>query len=186
MRRERPIADRHGGGAWTGTGVTAPDPTSRRGIARNGVVALTAFGVVAGGVTVAVAAVTTPNETHLAAVGPTSGVHGFPVWYEDDKGLRLEQCLDATLAQCDPAFLVEEGLDPEVQPHVGAGPADSNFPGESFYYQALNSYDLPGVSPSMRMRSRPKVTWSPLRTSSLAKVASRADTKSTWPPPGRS
>ncbi|MGY1593414.1 hypothetical protein ACI79D_15690 [Geodermatophilus sp. SYSU D00708] len=105
-------------------------------------VAVTALGVVAGGTTMAIAEVTTPNTTSLAAVGPTSGVHGFPVWYEDDKELRLEQCLDVAEALCDPAFLVDEGLDPNAPLHIGDAAAESNFPGESFYYQALNVYDL--------------------------------------------
>ena len=30
----------------------------------------------------------------LAAVGPVSAANGFPVWYEDTEGLRLELCLD--------------------------------------------------------------------------------------------
>src|SRR3712207_396759 len=117
MREERPIQGRRGGGARAGADCATRDRTSGRRAVRRGVVAVTAAGIVAGGVTVAVAAVSTPNETHLTAVGPTSGVHGFPVWYEDDKGLRLEQCLDATLTECDPAFLTKEGLDPERPLH---------------------------------------------------------------------
>lgn len=107
-------------------------------------VAATTLGVVAAGVTMAAAEVTTPNTASLASVGPASGVHGFPVWYEDGKALRLEQCLDIEDPLCDPAFLLGEGMDPARPVGVGATPSDSNFPGESFYYQALNSYDLPG------------------------------------------
>src|SRR4051794_23002761 len=42
----------------------------------------------------------TPNVGHLVAVGPTSGDNGFPVWYKDDKGTRLEPCIDPADARC--------------------------------------------------------------------------------------
>ncbi|MGY1634576.1 hypothetical protein ACI784_22990 [Geodermatophilus sp. SYSU D01186] len=125
-----------------GTDVaTANRTTNRRG--RTTVVALTAFGVVASGATMAGADILTPNPETLQAVGPTSGVHGFPVWYEDHTGLRLEQCLDATDPYCDPAFLTAEGLDPSRPLHIGASAAESNWPAESFYFQAGNSFDTP-------------------------------------------
>jgi hypothetical protein len=142
MTRERPSTGRRGGGAMRGTDVATANRTSnRRG--RKSVVALTAFGVVATGGTIAGADIVTPNPKTLTAVGPTSGVHGFPVWYEDHTGLRLEQCLDATDPYCDPAFLTAEGLDPDEPLHIGATAAESNWPGESFYFQGNNSFDLP-------------------------------------------
>lgn len=33
-------------------------------------------------------------QAELAAVGPVSAANGFPIWYEDTEGLRLELCLD--------------------------------------------------------------------------------------------
>ncbi|MGY1821855.1 hypothetical protein [Geodermatophilus sp. SYSU D00079] len=126
-----------------GTDVATANRTTSRHLGRKGVVALTAFGVIAGGATMAGADIVTPNPRTLQAVGPTSGVHGFPVWYEDHEGTRLELCLDAADPYCDPAFLTEEGLDPNEPLHIGADAATSNFPGESFYYQGNNSFDLP-------------------------------------------
>ena len=120
---------------------------SIRRIGRRGLVAVTAFGIIASGAAVAVAEVTEPNTTSLKVVGPISGEHGFPVWYEDEKAdgskLRLEQCLDVNDPYCDPAFLVEEGLTPGEPLRIADVAAESNFPGESFYYQGLNVFDLP-------------------------------------------
>jgi hypothetical protein len=115
---------------------------TRRRHGRRVVVTVATVGIVAAGATVAGAEITKDNDRRLAAVGPV-GAHGFPVWYEDHSGLRLEQCLDAADAYCDPAFLTAEGLDPAQPLHIGRGPADSNWPGESFYYAANNSFDLP-------------------------------------------
>ncbi|MGY1638780.1 hypothetical protein ACI78V_19200 [Geodermatophilus sp. SYSU D00742] len=143
MTRERPDNGRRGGGATEGTDVATANRRARRSLGRRGVVAVTTLGIVATGATMAGAEIITPNPETLKAVGPTSGVHGFPVWYEDGDGLRLEQCLDATDAYCDPAFLTAEGLDPSRPLHIGASAAESNFPGESFYFQAGNSFDTP-------------------------------------------
>ncbi|HET9861093.1 MAG TPA: hypothetical protein VFQ19_15030 [Nocardioidaceae bacterium] len=99
---------------------------------------LTTIGLVAAGATVATADVTTPNPQTLKAVGPVSPEHGFPVWYEDSNGLRLEQCLDTTNPYCDPAFLMEEmpnGLEPISFP--------GNWPMESFYHQVGAVVDVP-------------------------------------------
>ena len=67
-----------------------------------------------------------PNPTRLAAAGPTSEEHGFPLWYRDKNGVRLAI-----------------GLDPD-DPNTPAGldelpsPGDpvsfpGNFPPEAFY-----------------------------------------------------
>jgi hypothetical protein len=143
MTRERPITGRRGGGATRGTDVATPNRSARRALGRRGVVAVTTLGIVATGATMAGADIVTPNPRTLQAVGPTSGVHGFPVWYEDHEGTRLELCLDVADPYCDPAFLTAEGLNPAEPLHIGADAADSNFPGESFYYQGNNSFDLP-------------------------------------------
>ncbi len=95
-------------------------------------------GLTAAGVSVAVAGVTQPNPVKLKAVGPISSEHGFPSWYEDSNGVRLEQCLDITDRYCDPAFLMGE---------MPNGDAPINFPDnwplESFYYSAGSVMDTP-------------------------------------------
>jgi hypothetical protein len=67
------------------------------------------------------------NTDRLARVGPVSGVHGFPLWYRDAGGVRLELGLD----RADPN-LPAIG-DPPPAPVPGF-PAD--FPDEAFYFLA--------------------------------------------------
>ncbi|HET7476355.1 MAG TPA: PKD domain-containing protein [Dermatophilaceae bacterium] len=77
--------------------------------------AVNAFGAVIGG---------TPGPG-LAAVGPVSASDGFPVWYRDKNGMRLELCL----AQADPLCPARGPL-PDEQSPVSF---PDNFPDESFY-----------------------------------------------------
>ena len=65
------------------------------------------------------------NSERLAAVGPRSGTHGFPLWYRDGNGVRLELGLDRA-DQNTPAM-----GDPPQTPLPSPIPAD--FPDESFY-----------------------------------------------------
>ncbi|MEP7194702.1 MAG: hypothetical protein ABI903_17785, partial [Actinomycetota bacterium] len=60
---------------------------------RKSVVLLTALALV-GTTGVAFGAVGPPgvNGPGLAAVGPVSPSDGFPVWYQDKAGMRLESC----------------------------------------------------------------------------------------------
>lgn len=60
-------------------------------------------------------------------VGPISEVHGFPLWYKDENGLRLELNVDPN----DPF----SGLDPLPDPASPVSFPD-NFPGEAFYFAA--------------------------------------------------
>lgn len=76
----------------------------------------------------AVAAVLLPNPDHLAAVGPISGSHHFPVWYRDSTGTRLELCLDKDDPNC-PAF----GDLPDPAQQIAF---PDNFPDEAFYMLA--------------------------------------------------
>lgn len=101
--------------------------------------ALTAIGIVAAGASVAGADVVSAPPSGLVAVAPASSSHGFPVWYEDSSGLRLEQCLDLEDPYCDPAFLAGEMPD-------SASPVSfpGNWPMESFYFSADSVMDLPG------------------------------------------
>ena len=86
-------------------------------------VAALAASVVSG---IATAAVIPPgvNGPGLAAVGPVSATDGFPVWYKDKNGLRLENCITA-----DP-------LCPAVGAMTDPGAPVSfpdNYPDEGFY-----------------------------------------------------
>jgi hypothetical protein len=90
------------------------------------------------------APVPTPDRIgSLVAVGPISGDHGFPVWYQDSttrggKPLRLEACLDPKDVVCPiPAGTLP---DPDAPVDLGTG----NFPDEFFYQLAGSELDLPG------------------------------------------
>ena len=76
---------------------------------------------------IAAAAVLPPgtNGPGLTTVGPVSATDGFPVWYKDKTGLRLENCI----SQADP-----------LCPAIGALPDPAvpvsfpdNYPDEGFY-----------------------------------------------------
>jgi hypothetical protein len=88
------------------------------------VVAATALSVAGG---IATAAVITPgvNGPGLAAVGPTSASDGFPVWYKDRNGLRLENCV----ALADP-FCPARGTLPDETAPISF---PDNYPDEGFY-----------------------------------------------------
>lgn len=65
-------------------------------------------------------------EPGLTAVGPTSNSTGFPSWYKDSNGVRLELCLDAVTALC--AFLPGDVPDPNSPLAM-----PNNFPEEAFW-----------------------------------------------------
>jgi hypothetical protein len=65
-----------------------------------------------------------PAQAALQAVGPVNPLNGFPLWYQDTAGLRLDLCLDVNI------FCFAEGL-PAAPP--GAPP---NFPDEAFWWSA--------------------------------------------------
>ncbi len=65
------------------------------------------------------------NGPGLAAVGPTSASDGFPVWYKDRNGLRLENCV----ALADP-FCPARGALPDETAPVSF---PDNYPDEAFY-----------------------------------------------------
>ena len=46
-------------------------------------------------------AVVLESGPKLTKVGPTSGGNGFPVWYKDSNGTRLELCLDVGDPYCE-------------------------------------------------------------------------------------
>ena len=78
----------------------------------------------------------------LAAVGPTSSAYGFPTWYSDKAGTRLEPCLDGDNPLC--GFLPGDIPD-ATQPVAFPG----NFPDEFFYFLAELDAD-----PARRRRAR--------------------------------
>ena len=97
---------------------------SRRTVA----VAVTAAAIAASGVVVAAAATPPPahlnNTVGLKTVGPILESNGFPIWYKDTSGQRLELCTDPGDALCIPGPLPTLGA-PVVFP--------TNFPDEAFY-----------------------------------------------------
>jgi hypothetical protein len=102
---------------------------------RMGVAALATLAC-GGSAVVALGDVITPNPSRLSAVGPTSGENGFPVWYKDDKGVRLEPCIDANDANCAAAAALPDPSQPMSFP--------DNFPDELFYQLANSVITLPG------------------------------------------
>lgn len=113
--------------------TTDPVPARRRVTAALAAVALVGVGAAA-----AIAEVTTPNPTNLKAFGPLSGEHGYPSFYEDHTGLRLEQCLDIEDPYCDPAFLRGEMPNGDLPVSF-----PDNWPLESFYYLAGSELEMP-------------------------------------------
>ncbi|WP_306232734.1 PKD domain-containing protein [Agrococcus beijingensis] len=71
-----------------------------------------------------------PGATnHPVTVGPTDPVHGFPTWYEDANGVRLEGCLQVEDPLC--AIPADEVPDPFARTSW-----PDNFPLEHFYFLA--------------------------------------------------
>ena len=86
----------------------------------------------------------TPGGSHPVEVGPVSAEHGFPVWYKDSNGTRLELCLDGGLNPlC--GYLPGDIPNPDAPITV-----PDNFPitGEAFYMlgNALMDTDANGGS----------------------------------------
>jgi len=118
------------------------DSTPARGAGRLGRRALTVLAAVLMVLLVAPTAfaatgVTVKDTDGLAAVGPTSAAYGFPTWYSDKAGTRLEPCLDGGNPLC--GFLPGDIPD-EAQAIAFPG----NFPDEFFYFLAGAELALPG------------------------------------------
>ncbi|MFF2029247.1 PKD domain-containing protein [Arthrobacter sp. NPDC058192] len=65
------------------------------------------------------------NGPGLAEVGPVDATDGYPVWYRDQTGLRLEKCI----AQADPLCPARGALPDETAPVS----FPDNYPDEGFY-----------------------------------------------------
>jgi hypothetical protein len=89
----------------------------------------------------ATTAVTVKNPGGLTAVGPVNAVDGFPAWYQDRNGLRLELCTDGGDPLCGPLT-----SNPDQNPPYDASqPTDfpDNFPDEAFYFLASSIITFP-------------------------------------------
>ncbi|MEX5235814.1 hypothetical protein [Kocuria arenosa] len=111
----------------------------RRSLAASLALALGATGISAA---VAATKVTETNKNQLVAVGPVNSKYGFPAWYEDRTGTRLELCDDGTNPLC--GLAAEEGFDPEQPLALPREGVARNFPHEIFYMLAGSELDLPG------------------------------------------
>ena len=66
----------------------------------------------------------------LDGLGPDGlGADGFPTWFQDDRGVRLQQCFVNDPTRC--VLLAEPGFDPAAPIAFTA-----NYPSEAFYYIA--------------------------------------------------
>lgn len=120
------------------TTLEAP-PRQRPGRPRRLAVAVVAAAVaVLLSLTVTADAANTPaTGTGLTAAGPVSALTGFPSWYEDSDGTRIEQCLDHTNPLC--GFLPGDVPDETIPISF-----PDNFP-EEFFYQLIGAeLDFPG------------------------------------------
>jgi len=71
----------------------------------------------------------------LSAVWLPNVANGYPRWYQDWRGLRLEPCLDTT--PDDPCGVIAGGLPNPEEPVV----FPTNFPDEFFYMRATARID---------------------------------------------
>ena len=109
----------------------------RRRLGRRAVAAMCAlaFPVLAATNAMAATTVITKNAGKLAAVGPVNTVNGFPAWYQDSTGRRVEPCLDQNNRFC--------GFLPGDVPAAGPIVFPSNFPGEFFYQLVASNLTFP-------------------------------------------
>ena len=77
-------------------------------------------------------------QTGQGQVGPINPNTGFPYWYQDTNGLRLELCLDNN------PLCLTTLPDPNRPALVAAQEANSNFPDESFWWSG--DADLTGAN----------------------------------------
>src|SRR4051795_80483 len=100
-------------------------------------VGVAAFAMAASGAVVASQALTPPpahlnGTAGLKEVGPIDEANGYPMWYKDTNGTKLQLCLDPGDGNC----IIGEVPDP-------AKPVSfpTNFPDEAFYSSAETSID---------------------------------------------
>src|SRR3954467_8511048 len=98
--------------------------------------AMVALGIPAAGIAVPVAP-PTARAGSLTQVGPLAE-HGFPAWYRDSNGVRLEACTTLADPHC------SAGADEVPDPDAPVSYPD-NFPGEYFYQLAQTEVTGNGV-----------------------------------------
>lgn len=107
--------------------------------ARLGTVLLAALALIVSGTVVALAASPPPahldHTVGLRRVGPIDETNGFPLWYQDTNGTRLELCVDPGDANCIMGDIPTPGQ-PVSFP--------DNFPDEAFWSVADSSIDAGG------------------------------------------
>ena len=115
-------------------------PAKRRRLTRRtAAVAAASLTLLSGAGVVAYGQVVTPNTDHLVAVGPTEEPDGFPNWYKDSKGTRIEPCLDNSNALCN--------ILPDTMPNPDQPVSfPDNFPDEFFYAVADNTQAPSGAA----------------------------------------
>jgi len=86
--------------------------------------------------TVLLAGLTPPAQAALTRVGPVSVATGYPLWYEDATGLRLELCLDQN------GMCLAQLPNPALPASV---PGNYDPAGEAFYWLAEATIANPGV-----------------------------------------
>jgi hypothetical protein len=143
------------------TGRQWPGSRRRRALVA-GIVAMAL--VVSGGLVAMAVTIPPANAGGLVEVGPISGENGFPVWYKDSSGVRLEACLDDADPFC--GFLA--GDVPDLSKPISF---PDNFP-------AVSSRARPTASPTpsestRRSPTTPARSASP-RTSASPRAASPA------------
>jgi hypothetical protein len=89
-----------------------------------------------------------PRAEAVERVGPIVPEHGYPAWYEDSSGLRLELCIDG------PPLCLEGLPDPGQPALVAADPADSNFPDEAFWWAGEADMALDGGGDALLVLAR--------------------------------
>jgi hypothetical protein len=137
---------------------------------RQSVAVLTLLSLIVGGGGLAAAgAIILPGigGPGLAAVGPVSATDGFPVWYKDKAGLRLENCISST----DPLCPARGPLPDENAPLS----FPDNYPDEGFY--SLASANLTTAPPDPNALK-------PLPGKALAEVALEQAFRGTSVTPG--
>lgn len=119
---------------------TAQRRSRSRGVNRKRALAAVSIGLLAlTSLTPAHAAteVTQTNPGGIVDVGPVNTDFGFPSWYQDRNGTRVELCLDGQNPYC--GFLPGDIPDGEA-----AISFPDNFPEEAFYMLASSTLDIPG------------------------------------------
>jgi hypothetical protein len=136
----------------TVTDRSGPAQPRRLGRGRTSITALAASVLVLGSTAVALAVPVAPTNAdgtlttrsgRLTQVGPIAE-HGFPAWYRDSNGVRIEACTTLDDPLC--STLPDEVPDPDAPVSY-----PDNFPGEFFYQLAGAEVTGPGVDMTVGM-----------------------------------